>query len=539
MAVALTAHDGMNVQVHHDERAAGFMALGIGIATGHPAVVLTTSGTAAVELHPAIVEAHHAAVPMIAVTADRPPELQRVGAPQTIDQRELFGGAVRWFVDPGPPQDQFREGWRQLGADVVYAARRGIPGPVHLNLAFREPLLGEPGDLPAAAMSPEPEMPRFGLLDEQLGSLAPMVVACRGVIVAGSRTVVADDRCADDLAAVLELAQRTGWPVLADHLSGARVDHERVVSAFDPMLRDARVATTLRPDVVIRIGGLLASRVTNEWLAASGAEQIAIDRWGVCPDPDHVVGTSFPVDVGEACRQLASLPRLAAAPDDWTDRWRAAEVAARAAIDDTISGEPAVAGAVAASVGAGGALVVSSSMPVRDLEWFTAACPDVRVVSNRGANGIDGVVSTAVGIACTGMPTVCLVGDVAFLHDTNAMVGLARRGLDLAVVVIDNDGGGIFSFLAQAEALPLDRFELLFGTPHGADLVGLARAHGLDASRVVDAAAVAEALTTWRRSGGAAVIVVDSDRDANVEVHRRINDAVAAAVSNADGFRGE
>ena len=530
LALALAANDALTTLVHHDERAAAFLALGIGLATGRPAIVLTTSGTAAVELHPAVVEAHQAYVPLIAVTADRPPELHGVGAPQTIDQRRLFGGAVRWFVEPGPPDDRSRLGWRHLAADV-WARTGGIPpGPVHLNLAFREPLVGDVGELPPVDPSVDRRRsPGFGLLGEQLGGLASMLRGRRVVIVAGVRSAID----AGEAAAVLELAERAGWPILADHQSGLRLDHPNVVTTFDPLLRHEDAADALRPEAVIRIGGLLASRVTNEWLARSGAAQIALDRWGSCPDPDHVVGASFTVEIVEACRQLRSLVADDAAPEDWTRRWQATEAAARRAIDDAVRGEAAVAIEALQGAAEGGALFVSSSMPVRDLEWYAPARPEVRVLSNRGANGIDGVVSTAVGVACSGTPTVCLVGDVAFLHDSNALLGLRARSADLAIVVVDNDGGGIFSFLPQAATLETDRFEQLFGTPHGVDLEVLTRAHGIDVSRVPDAAGVERSLAAWRASGGVRVIVMTSDRRANVEAHRQINAAVAEAVTNA------
>ncbi len=510
LAVALSEHPDVRVHVHLDERSGAFMALGLGMATGRPAVVVTTSGTAAVELHPAVVEADHQHVPLLAVTADRPPELQDCGAPQTIDQRQIYGTSVRWYVEPGPADPTEIAGWRHLAADSVAATMSGRPGPVHLNLAFREPLVGQPGELPARNETLERTAPPvWGLRDESVSRVTPLLRR-RGLIVAGARAALDEQ----DASALLDLAAALGWPVLADAMSGVRVPHPAVVSTFDPVLRHGPTAEALRPEVVLHVGGLLASRVANEWLASSGAVHLGIDRHGRCPDPYGVLAESFHTDVLSACSALrAAIGQTGVEPDEgWSGRWQQVEAAARAAIDrvlaDEPASEPAVAARVLAEVPDGGELVVSSSMPVRDLEWYAPPRAGVTVRANRGANGIDGVVSTAVGVALAGRPTTLLIGDVAFLHDTNGLLGLADRPVDLRIVVIDNDGGGIFSFLPQAGVLEPERFEQLFGTPHGVDLEGLAKAHGADGL----------------------VTVVRTDRAANVELHRRLATAVADAV---------
>ena len=536
LALACANHPGLSTHVHHDERSAGFMALGIGRATGVAALVVTTSGTAAVELHPAVVEAFQSHVPMLVATADRPPELQGVGAPQTIDQRRLFGSAVRWFVEPGPADHQYRNSWRHLAADAFDAASGAPvgagPGPVHLNLAFREPLLGEVGELPPLLDPVEPRRVIWALLDEQIAAMRPAISGTHGVIVAGTRAATSDS----ERSAILELADALGWPVLADHLSGVRVAHPRVVTAFDPILRVPEAADLLRPEFVLRIGGLLASRVTNEWLAASGATQVGLDRWGSVPDPDHVLSEEFTGDIELACRQLMDAGP-AAASQDWTQTWAAVESAAAESMATELAAgaapEPAAVAAALAGTPVGGALFVSSSMPIRDLEWYVPASADaasVTVMANRGANGIDGVTSTALGVALSGTPTVCVIGDVAFLHDTNALLGLAARRAPLCVVVIDNDGGGIFSFLPQAAALPTDRFEQLFGTPHGVDLVALCRSHGVDASLVPTVEDLRAALAEWASAPLPRVLVVPSERGANLLGHRHLNARVADAV---------
>lgn len=495
LALALAADERIDLQVHHDERCAAFMALGHGLAAGVPAVVLCTSGTAATHFHAAVVEAHHAGVPLLACTADRPPELRGVGAPQTIDQAHLYGGAVRWFCDPGPADETDPASWRALAARAVRTAV-DQRGPVHLNLPFREPLLGTPGELPPPADAPAPEP----------GPVAPpagprRVEGARPLVVA---TVAAPPGC-------------RAAPVLG---TGRTPAGPNVVAHADALLRVPEVAAELVPDAVVRAGRPPASRVVAEWLAASGAPELFVGHHVEVPRGAVVVPTC----------------ELAEPEPGWLDRWLALDAAADAAIEAVLAdhpepNEPGAARAVLAALPAGAHLVVSSSMPVRDLEWYARPRADVTVHSNRGANGIDGVLSTAVGVAlATGAPTACLLGDIAFLHDTNALVGITDRGIDLTVVVVDNDGGGIFGFLPQAAALPGERFEQLFGTPHGVKPEHLAAAHGLASMTVEGADAVAPTVAATTAVGGVHVLVVRTDRAANVRLHADLHAAVAAAV---------
>lgn len=540
LALAVAEDDGIRVHVVHDERSAAFTALGLGIATGRPAVLLCTSGTAAVNLHPAVVEAHQAAVPMIVVTADRPPELHGVGAPQTIDQRHLYGASVRWYCEPGPAVSAASAGWRHLARDAWTRTLGTTPGPVHLDLAFREPLLGTVGDLPPVLEPLAPPIPgaSWGMLDEELGRLVAAASGRRGVLVVGARAALDHS----DVAEVLRLAEHLGWPVLADGPSGCRRPHPHVVTTADQVLRHDGAASLLGAEVALRIGGLHASKVLDEWLLRSGALQFGVDRYALVPDPRRVLVRGLPADPATVCRQLVSA-RPTPGPVSWMQDWRRVDDAARLAIDAAVAvggaiSEPAAAVESLAAVPDGGTLVVSSSMPVRDLEWFAPARDHVQVVSNRGANGIDGVTSTAVGVALSWTPTVLLIGDVAFLHDTGALVGLTRRGVALVIVVIDNDGGGIFSFLPQAEALDEERFEQLFGTPHGLDVVAVAEAHGLPGERVTSLAGLRAALNGAVARGGPRMIAVRTDRGANVAVHEQIRTAVAEAIDPVLGASG-
>jgi 2-succinyl-5-enolpyruvyl-6-hydroxy-3-cyclohexene-1-carboxylate synthase len=549
LVIALDADPRLRVHVVLDERSAGFVALGLGLATGRPAVVATTSGTAAVELHPAVVEAAHAGVPLIAATADRPPELHGVGAPQTVDQEGLYGATVRWAVSPGVADLAASGSWRPLAARSVVAATSAPdgPGPVHLNLAFREPLLGSAagvtGPVGRAGGAPwhQRSGPAGGAPAEPMVELLAAHAGGRGLIVAGAG-------CGDPTT-LIEAAQRLGWPLLADPRSGCRVPANPVVAAADALLRVAEVAAW-RPELVLRLGAPWASKVLAQWLAGLGPEvpQVLVDPWGRWADPERRVGYVLAADpTAVAAALLAATGRAGQAgqagtagresASEWARQWAAAEQAAQAALDRESArdaplamSEPAVARAVVAGLPDGGLLLASSSMPVRDVEWYSAPRQKVTVLANRGANGIDGVLSTAVGAALAGgAPTVALIGDLAFLYDAGAMLGAGDREIALTVVVVDNDGGGIFSFLPQASELPGARFERYWGTPHGIDIGAVAAAYGAAVVPVRDRGSL-DAVLAGAAEPGVRVAVVPSERSANVAAHDALNRAVAEAL---------
>jgi 2-succinyl-5-enolpyruvyl-6-hydroxy-3-cyclohexene-1-carboxylate synthase len=548
LVLALDADPRVRVHVVFDERSAGFMALGLSLATGRPTVVATTSGTAAVELHPAVVEASHAGVPLIAATADRPAELHDVGAPQTVDQNGLFGPSARWAVSPGVPDVAAASSWRSLAARTVSAAVAGPggPGPVHINLAFREPLQGS-AEAVSGLVAPgraegRPWHKRIGGVGagfpESVVSLLAGYAGRRGLVLAGAG--------AGDVKTVVGAARHLGWPLFADPRSGCRIPGEPVVACADALLRIPEVAAW-HPEVVLRLGAPWASRVLTQWLAGLGVSvpQVLVDPCGRWADPDRQVATAVVADPTElAAAVLAVAVKGTGAgvrleePSTWARGWADAERSAQAALDQELGAEsplamsePAVARAVVAGVPPGGLLVVSSSMPVRDVEWYSAPRQGLTVLSNRGANGIDGVLATAVGAALgSGAPTVALVGDLAFLYDAGALVGAARRRLALTIVVVDNDGGGIFSFLPQASTLPEARFERYWGTPHGADIAAIAAAYGAELVSAGDRRAL-EAVVAGAAAPGIRVAVVPSDRVANVAAHDRCHAAVATAVA--------
>jgi 2-succinyl-5-enolpyruvyl-6-hydroxy-3-cyclohexene-1-carboxylate synthase len=535
ITLAFVADGRLRVHVVLDERSAGYVGLGLGLATGRPAVVVTTSGTAAVELHPAVVEADQAGVPLLAVTADRPFELHGVGAPQTIEQAGLFGGSVRWAASPGVADVAATGGWRSLAARAVCEAASGArgPGPVHLNLAFREPLLGSASSPPLPPGRPD------GAPWHQVTSgarLAPPASVSSWLSgLAGSRGVVVAGGGAGSAVAVHRLADRLGWPVLADPRSGCRVPSRSTVAAADALLRLKEVAGWV-PDVVLRLGDPWASRVMATWLAGLGPEvqQVLVDPYGRWADPDRRAGLVLPADPQSLCWALADGP---SSWGEWGERWAAVEAAAQATFDEVLAEhtevtEPGVARTVATVVPEGGVLFTSSSMPVRDVEWYARPRDGLRVLANRGANGIDGVVSTAlgVGLGLGDNPVVALVGDLAFLYDVAGLVGAAERDCACTLVVVDNDGGGIFSFLPQAGAVSTERFEQLWGTPHGLDLTQLAASYGVPVMVAGAADEVGPAVLAAVEAGGVRMVLVRTSRRANVAVHDELNDAVAAAV---------
>jgi 2-succinyl-5-enolpyruvyl-6-hydroxy-3-cyclohexene-1-carboxylate synthase len=535
LALALAAQDRIRVHVHLDERSAAFFALGTAKESGIPAVVLCTSGTAAANFHPAVLEASHARTPLIVCTADRPPELRDTGAGQTVDQLDLYGRAVRWFCEVGVPDDHAGAGttWRSVAARAVAESVGPPAGPVHLNLAFREPLVptsaplvdapGRADGRPWTSVTRPTRAPDEETVARIAGAVRDQP---RGLIVAGWGS----DAPAE---AVDRVAEGAGWPVLADPISGLRRG-PHAVSTYEALLRSPGFADRNRPDLVLRLGAAPTSKPLTRWLGPE-VSQLLVDPDGAWLDPGRGVAERLAVDAGPLLVALATA--LAPPPvrdGAWTRAWRAAEDAARAALDDLLDGweapfEGRVARDTIDALPDGATLVVASSMPVRDVEAFARPRTGIRMLANRGVNGIDGFVSTVLGAAAVSAgPTVALLGDLCLLHDANGLAGAVRRGLDATFVVLDNDGGGIFSFLPQAE-LP-QHFEVLFGTPHGIDLAALAATHGIPAARVEKAGEVVPAVEAAIAAGGVRLVIVPTDRGDNVARHRDVWAAVAATL---------
>ena len=540
LALALAEHPGIRVHVHLDERSASFFSLGAAKRSGRPVVVLCTSGTAAANFHPAVLEADHARTPLLVLTADRPPELRGTGANQATDQLKLYGSAVRWFCEVGVPADGPGAGryWRSL-ASRAFAEATGPPaGPVHLNLAFEDPLVPSPVD-GEARLAGEPAAGRvggapwtaapIGRRSAAAGDVAALAEAVRasrrGVLIAGWGADL-------DPAAVDAFAAASGWPVLADPLSGARRG-PAAISTYDGLIRSPRFAAAHRPTLAVRVGGAPTSKALTAWLDES-IPQVLVDPSAGWTDPARAATLRLAADPSELLTAVTAL-LTADRQGPWLQEWLEAERLARDAIDGLLDewAEPfegRVARDLVGWMPDGGTLVVGSSMPVRDVDAFARPRDRVRFLANRGLSGIDGFVATALGVAAVGdEPVVALCGDLTLLHDASSLLGAAGRPRGAVLVVIDNDGGGIFSFLPQAR-LPGDLFEPLFGTPHGLDMTALAAAARVPSRVVEKAGDLLSALDAALAGGGTQLVVVRSDRAVNLARHRAVTDAVTVAV---------
>jgi 2-succinyl-5-enolpyruvyl-6-hydroxy-3-cyclohexene-1-carboxylate synthase len=534
LALALAEHGGISTSVHLDERSAAFYALGLGRATGRAAAIVCTSGTAAANFHPAVLEAHHGRVPLLVLTADRPAELRDTGANQTTDQTRLYGPAARWFADPGVPRPgpDAAARWRGLAARAWAETLGRPPGPVHLNLPFAEPLVpaelgvpplpGRPGGAPWTRVSRAVAAPAEATVAE----LAELIGDHeRGLVVAGWGAGTSP-------AAVGAFAEATGWPVLADPLSGLR-SGPLALSVYDALLRTPGFADRHRPGVVLRLGAPPTSKALNALLAADGVAQVLVDPDGVWPDPGRTAVHRVGADPGPLLTSLAEQVLRGTSP--WTRAWTGADRAARRAVDELLDGweepfEGRVARDLADGLPDGATLVVGSSMPVRDLDQYARPREGLAIRANRGLSGIDGFAATALGVAAgSGGPVVALCGDLTFQHDATSVLAAGGRSPGVVFVVIDNDGGGIFSFLPQA-GLPR-HFEELFGTPQGRDLGKLAEAAGLPWRRVAKSGELLPAVEQALAAGGTSVLVVPGDRAVNLRRHREVDAAVAAALA--------
>ncbi|MDE3094502.1 MAG: 2-succinyl-5-enolpyruvyl-6-hydroxy-3-cyclohexene-1-carboxylic-acid synthase [Chloroflexota bacterium] len=543
LAMLLQVHPRIRVWMHLDERSAAYFALGMAKAARRPVALLATSGTAAVNFAPAVAEARYARVPLVVLTADRPPELRDLGAPQTVDQTHLYGRHAKWFVEM--PLPEATEGAaryaRIVAARATAAAREAPAGPVHLNFPFREPLIpsldGDPGSIARPAEGIATSSATRRATAQELAPLAgDLRGAPDGVIVCGPQDDPAFAGAVADLAAVL------GYPLLADPLSLVRCgghDRGHVVDAYDAFLRDDALAERLRPQAVLRFGAPPTSKPLSQFLQRHhDVPQVVVDE-AAWPDPTHTASRVYHAEPASFCAALTAAFGTRRGVGGWTRRWLAIAARARAAMaarlaEDDEASEPAVFADLAAVLPDGAALFAGNSMPVRDLDTFFPSSPRaVRFLANRGANGIDGVVSSALGVSSvTDGPLVLVIGDLSFFHDMNGLLAAKRHRLDATIVLLNNDGGGIFSFLPQAEHPA--QFEELFGTPHGLDARPACDLYGVGYERVVSRSAFRDAVARSIASPGVRVIEVRTDRMANVALHRALWADAAAATAEAD-----
>ena len=569
LVMACAREARIRMWVHLDERCAGFFALGLGKTTRCPAAVITTSGTAAANLFPAVIEASQAGVPLLVLTADRPPKLRGTDANQTIDQSHLYGSFVRESLDAGEPSAGDLRGVRGLACRAVVATWGTDPGPVHVNFPLAKPL--EPVELSAEQVASlrsadpvgvdghadgapiVPVVEQWGVApieDEVRAVTAALAGGSRGLIVAGP---VSDPDTVGP--AIGNLARATGFPVLGDPLSGVRFSEhctEYAVTAYDLFLqgltpRDpsgpdassphAKLREALKPDVVVRIGGAPVSASLLTFLSElAHVPQVRITSSHCWKDHLGAASLSVRAEVASFIRAVTYGWSTAKAPPSWRERWREIDQAARRAICDFRASETGdalegdVLAAVVAGVPEGTTLFVSNSMPVRDLDAFGGGGKPLRVYGNRGASGIDGIVSTVAGIAAASdgwSPIVAVVGDVAFYHDMNGLFAIAQHRLDIVFVVINNDGGGIFHMLPIRDREP--EFTQYFATPHGLDFRHTADLYGIPYRCVDHPSGAADALGEVLAGTGPRILEVRSDRDQN----QRSREAVAEAVRRA------
>ncbi|TCP29841.1 2-succinyl-5-enolpyruvyl-6-hydroxy-3-cyclohexene-1-carboxylate synthase [Scopulibacillus darangshiensis] len=543
LAMLLNAHSDIRVWMNIDERSAAFFALGIAKASGRPAALLCTSGTAAANYYPAIVEAKLSRVPLIVLTADRPHELRGVGAPQAIDQIKLYGDNVKWFQEmPLPGLDE------QTLLLSRTTARRAIMtvttqplGPVHLNFPFREPLVpdftvdniwdsGKTSSTEFSMVTGENEISdsNFDKLTRSIQQLK------RGLIVVGPQV---NSELAE-LAALI--GERLGFPVLADPLSQLRTgNHNKmpIIDCFDSFLRDTLITETFIPDGVIRIGAMPVSKPFLLYLnKIKPSRYIVIDEGEGWREPTQLATDMVYSDPIRLCKRLLNqLPPNPSAEPSWLTGWNKVNQAAKNEIkmflEEKHWHEGQIISELSKLLPKNAYLFVGNSMPIRDLDTFLLnQTGRINTMANRGANGIDGVVSTALGVSAVSKSVNLVIGDLSFFHDMNGLLAGKLYNLNATIIVVNNDGGGIFSFLPQAgEAVD---FEQLFGTPAGLDIEAVANLYNADYKQAVTWEEFADAYLTYQKVQGLKIIEIQTNRKDNTEKHRMLWNRISYAVQS-------
>ncbi len=556
LAYGFAGNSKIKIWMEYDERSAGFFALGLAKATRRTVALVCTSGTAAANFMPAVVEAKMGRVPLIVITADRPAELRDNGAPQAIDQLKLYGSYAKWYAEmPLPEASNEMLRFARTQAGRAFGVANAAPaGPVHINQPFREPLTpppiagqpllpesqrdpvawaGRPNGQPYVELKQAPRR----LHPAEIGPLSLTLKGIeKGLIIVGPQ----DD---PSLAlAVAGLAKKLGYPVLADPLSGLRAgphDREYFISTYDAFLRDGRFTTgdDFAPEVILRFGAMPTAKPLLLFLKRfPNLPQFLVDGGDGWNEPTQLAQTVYHADPALFCQDLAASLPPKSFKSGWLRGWLECAHATAAALENALSNLPELfEGRVLASMADllpdGSTLFVGNSMPVRDLDSFFAGSPkNIRLLCNRGANGIDGVVSSALGVAAAGQgPLVLVIGDLSTYHDLNGLLAAKLHQLNATIVILNNDGGGIFSFLPQA-GFP-HNFEQLFGTPHGLDFEPVMQMYGAKFDRIHDWPGFESALQTALQQDGLKVIEVPTNREHNVTMHRQMWAAVYQALA--------
>lgn len=545
LAMLMAEHVGIDVWLHVDERSAAFFALGMAKAKNEPVAIVCTSGTAAANYFPAVIEANLSRIPLIVITADRPPELRDSGAPQTIDQVHLFGRYPKWFVDMALPENRADLlNYARISARKAVSTTLSAPsGPVHLNFPFREPLtpdlslpsLWEAGRHDNAGISSVSEG-RLHCHDDVIENiLTQLTETDRGLFVCGPNSD------ASYTEAIVKLAGHLQYPILADPLSQLRTGHHDktlIIDCYDAFLRSPDIAERLQPEIIIRFGAMPVSKAFLQFAQRhKQTKQMIVDDGKGWRDPTLAASDYVFADADIFCRQL--IGRIEAAgktrlESSWAQKWQQINTISKERIRSTRF-ERLFEGHVMLEtierLPEGTTLYVGNSMPVRDLDTFLLNRDEPLVtMANRGANGIDGVVSTALGVSTITQPLVLVIGDLSFYHDLNGLLAAKLYDLNATIIVLNNDGGGIFSFLPQAK-LENDHFEPLFGTPIGLNFEHVVTMYGGHHERVHSWTTFRKSLDHSLQTEGLNVIEVITDRASNVTMHEEIWDQVAQALN--------
>src|SRR4051794_3317694 len=523
ITLTLAEHPGLTTVSVLDERSAGFIALGIAKALDRPVAVTCTSGTAAANLMPAVVEAHEARVPLIVLTADRPPELREIGAGQAIDQIKLYGGFAKWFAEVGnlPAGRESAIHHRQLGCRAYATAAHGRPGPVHLNWPLREPLAPRREELDSADWDGRPDGRAWTVASEglQLGGMDWDAAPERGVIVCGPDA-------GSYAPAALHLGMRLGWPVLAEPTSGGRWGTAddgttNVIAHYDLLVRSEAFAAE-RPDLVIRFGEMPTSKPLRSWL--TDCRQLVVDPHLDWHDPTRTAETFLAVSPDALLQSTDAPPR----EGTWLQRWRSGDAVVADELAKTEEPFEPLAYAVLAAIAE--TIWVSSSLPIRDFEsYFPRTDRYIQILSNRGANGIDGVVSSAAGAAiATGGAVHLVMGGLALPHDSGGLISARRAGAELAILCVNNGGGGIFDFLPVADPADRQSYEDHIATPIPIDLAQVAVLGGLEHHVATPAADVREQLVPG------ALVEFRIDREASLARHRGLATTIVARLDEIE-----
>ncbi|MEJ9228599.1 2-succinyl-5-enolpyruvyl-6-hydroxy-3-cyclohexene-1-carboxylic-acid synthase [Peribacillus butanolivorans] len=530
LALLLVEHPDIEVHINVDERSAAFFALGLAKALKEPVGLLCTSGTAAANFYPAVIEAYYSRVPLIVLTADRPHELRDVGAPQAIDQIHLYGRQVKWFVEMALPEstDEMMRYARTIGARAVSTAATEPAGPVHLNFPLREPLipnLEQAKEYRQNKMTPAVmiENGALSLSDSHIEALADTLSqAKQGMIVCGE---LRDPKMKE---AIVALAEKIAFPILADPLSQLRSgkhDKDGIIDTYDTFLRDEAAKEAFRPDVVLRFGSMPVSKPLLLFMKKQKqAITLVIDGGAGWREPAGLATNMIYCEEKDFCQRVwEKIPK--ATEKNWLGLWKTVNGATKNALssirDEVELSEGKLFSLLQEMMPIESTLFVGNSMPIRDLDtFFLSNEKGIKTFANRGANGIDGVVSTALGVSTVSENTVLAIGDLSFFHDMNGLLAAKLQKQNITILLINNDGGGIFSFLPQAN--DREHFETLFGTPHGLDFSHTAQLYGGKYSKVQNWDELKQVFTESFEIQGLKIIEVPTERESNLQNHRNL-----------------